>query len=159
MRVSWMFKQLCFSAPLYEGVQGGQEISPTLCISVLDGSKCLISQYCHFKPTDWEIPVKLAYSRSAVCLQLIFLLCFQTLRQEQPTENCTNEVNVPQFSNFAQKNFRYIENTTIFITEELELNPEKAMQSTGKINDTLPSLSKCIRTLHGTLYFFGSKRK
>jgi len=69
-------KHLCLSVPLYHGVKGGEEISPILCISVLDGGKCLISQYCHFNPRDWEIPVKLAYNRAAVCLRFIFVLWF-----------------------------------------------------------------------------------
>jgi len=71
-----VYNHPCLSAPLYDGIQRGQEISPTLCIFVLDVGKCLVSLYRHFKPGDWEIPVKLAYSRAAVCLRLIFLLCF-----------------------------------------------------------------------------------
>jgi hypothetical protein len=74
--------------------------------------------------------------------------------QEDTTDNGTDEVFVTQFSNTVQKNFGFIENTTSFITDELELNPERTMQSTGKF-DTLLSLSKCIRTLHATLNFFG----
>lgn len=97
--------------------------------------KCLISQYRHFNPGGWEIPVNLAYNRAAVSYDFFFLLCFQTLRQEQTTDNGTKEVNVPLFNNFAKKKIGYIENTTLFITEELELNPVKDMQSTGKIND------------------------